>query len=94
MRVEVTVMPHKQYTPTKARAELFHIIKEVNSSRDVVEIVPQRGDEGVAVISLKDWTSIKETLFLEQTGVLNIVREREKDENGFTDADSLDWDEL
>jgi hypothetical protein len=66
----------------------------VNDSCDVVEIVPQRGGDGAAVISIRDWGSIKETLFLEQTGVLDVVRRREADKTGFTDADSLNWDEL
>ncbi|MDR0459770.1 MAG: prevent-host-death protein [Coriobacteriales bacterium] len=63
-------------------------------NRDVIEIVPSTGQEGVAVIPLADWSSIKETLFLEQSGVMNTVRQRESDESGFSDVDDLDWDTL
>ena len=46
------------------------------------------------MISLENWESIKETLLLEQTGVLDQVRKREKDDSGFTDIDEIDWDNL
>jgi len=83
-----------QYTPTNARKNLYGIIKTVTMNRDVIEIVPSTGQEGVAVVPLADWSSIKETLFLEQSGVLNTVRQRESDESGFSDVDDLDWDSL
>jgi PHD/YefM family antitoxin component YafN of YafNO toxin-antitoxin module len=83
-----------QYTPTNARKNLYGIIKAVTMNRDVIEIVPSTGQEGVAVIPLADWSSIKETLFLEQSGVMNTVRQRESDESGFSDVDDLDWDTL
>ena len=83
-----------QYTPASARKNLFGIIKDVTTNKTAVEIVPDSGDGGVAVIPLADWASIKETLFLEQSGVLDKVRRREADDTGFTDVDDLDWDEL
>jgi PHD/YefM family antitoxin component YafN of YafNO toxin-antitoxin module len=83
-----------QYTPTNARKHLYEIIKDVTKNKSVVEIVPASGDEGVAIISLSDWSSVKETLFLEQSGVLDTVRKRESDSSGFTDVDDLDWDSL
>lgn len=83
-----------QYTPTDARKNLYSIIKDVTTNKTIVEIVPSSGHEGVAVISLSDWSAIKETLFLEQSGVLDKVRIREKDNTGFTDTDELDWDSL
>ena len=83
-----------QYTPTSARKNFFGIIKDVTTNKNAVEIVPASGDGGVAVIPLADWSSIKETLFLEQSGVLDKVRRRETDDTGFTDADGLDWDKI
>ena len=83
-----------QYTPTSARKNLFGIIRDVVANKSVVEIIPASGTDGVAVIPLADWSSIKETLFLEQSGVLNKVRQREADNTGFTEVDDLDWDEL
>jgi PHD/YefM family antitoxin component YafN of YafNO toxin-antitoxin module len=84
----------RQYTPTNARKNLFGIINDVTSNNTVVEIVPASGKGGVAVVSLADWAAIEETLFLEQTGVLNKVRQREMDDSGFTNVDDLDWDKL
>ncbi|OTE88232.1 prevent-host-death protein, partial [Escherichia coli] len=43
---------------------------------------------------LGDWRAIQETLFLEQTGTLEKVRDREKDDSGFTDIDDIDWQAL
>jgi len=83
-----------QYTPTSARKNLFSIIRDVTTNKNTVEIIPVSGDGGVAVIPLADWASIKETLFLEQSGVLDKVRRREADSTGFTNADDLDWDKL
>jgi PHD/YefM family antitoxin component YafN of YafNO toxin-antitoxin module len=36
----------------------------------------------------------KETLLLEQKGVLDKVRKREKDDSGFTNIDEIDWDKI
>ena len=83
-----------QYTPTNARKNFFGIIKDVAENRSVIEIVPSSGDGGVAMVPLADWSSIKETLFLEQSGTLKKARERRADDSGFTDIDDLDWDNI
>jgi prevent-host-death family protein len=83
-----------QYTPTAARKNLYEIIRDVSSTRSVVEIVPTAGEGGVAVISLTDWRAMQETLFLEQVGVMDKVRKREADDTGFTDAEDIDWESL
>jgi PHD/YefM family antitoxin component YafN of YafNO toxin-antitoxin module len=83
-----------QYTPTAARKNLYGIIKDVIRHRQVVEIVQAVGGDGVAVIPLSDWSSIQETLFLEQAGVLDVVRSREKDDTGFTDIDDINWEDI
>ena len=46
------------------------------------------------LIGLEDWRAIQETLFLEQTGTLDKVRDREKDDSGFTNIDDIDWEAL
>jgi len=81
-------------TPTFARANLYSIIKEVNRQQIEIDIVPKSGTGGVTMIPMDYWRSIKETLFLEQTGVLDAVRERQSDASGFTDVDDIDWDSL
>lgn len=45
------------------------------------------------IIGLDDQEAIKETLYLESTGTLAKVRERDKQPNGFIDVDDIDWDE-
>jgi PHD/YefM family antitoxin component YafN of YafNO toxin-antitoxin module len=82
------------YTPTNARKNLYFIIKHVNSQQEPVEIVPTNGDKGVVVVASDFWHSLQETLYLEQTGVLARVEERERDDTGFTSVDELDWDRL
>jgi Phd_YefM. len=88
-----------QYSPTAARQNFYSIIKDVNNSKSAIEIIPQgnatiQENAGVAVIPLEDWYAIKESLFLEQAGVMDVVKIREKDESGVTNIDDIDWDEL
>jgi len=82
------------YTPSKARANLFSIIRQVNEQQEPVLISPADGSKGVVVVSEDEWRSIAETMYLEATGVLNLVREREADDSGTTDVGDIDWDAL
>ncbi|KRL41622.1 hypothetical protein FD45_GL000754 [Liquorilactobacillus nagelii DSM 13675] len=86
----------ENYTPTKARQNLYQILKDINQQKKPVTITPANGDEDQAaiIISKKDWDSITETLYLENTGTLAKIREREDDDSGFTNVDDLDWDNL
>ncbi|MDN2453703.1 type II toxin-antitoxin system Phd/YefM family antitoxin [Lactobacillus sp. UCMA15818] len=86
----------KNYTPTKARQHLYQILKDINQQKKPVTITPANGNEDQAaiIISKKDWDSITETLYLENTGTLAKVRERVDDDSGFTNADEIDWDNL
>lgn len=84
------------YTPTSARKNLYSIIKNVNEQRKPVMIDAADGNEekSAVVIGKQDWESIEETLYLIQTGTMEKVQQREKDNSGFTDLDDIDWDEL
>lgn len=84
------------YTPTSARKNLYSIIKNVNEQRKPVMIDAADGNEekSAVVIGKQDWESIEETLYLVQTGTMEKVQQREKDNSGFTDLDDIDWDEL
>ena len=86
----------ENYTPTKARQNLYKILKDINKQKKPVTITPANGDEDQAaiIIAKKDWDSIAETLYLENTGTLAKVREREDDTSGFTNVDDIDWDKL
>ncbi|WP_283618238.1 type II toxin-antitoxin system Phd/YefM family antitoxin [Ligilactobacillus hohenheimensis] len=84
------------YTPTSARKNLYSIIKNVNEQRKPVMIDAADGNEekSAVVIGKQDWESIEETLYLVQTGTMEKVQQREKDDSGFTDLNDIDWDEL
>ncbi len=82
------------YTPTHARAHLFDLIRQVNEQRQPVAITPANGGPGAVILAADDWAAIEETLYLEATGTLAAVRQREQDDSGFTTVDEIDWDAL
>ena len=81
-------------TPTNARKEFYELLKQVNDSHEPVIISSSKSENNAVIISQKDWDSIQETLYLESTGTMDKVREREKDNSGYTNVDDLDWDNL
>lgn len=84
------------YTPTNARKNLYSIIKDVNLQKKPIMIDAADGNnkKSAVIIGKQDWESIEETLHLIQTGTMEKVQKREKDNSGFTDIDDIDWDEL
>lgn len=81
-------------SPTDARKDFYSVLKRVNEDHQPVIINGSKENSNAVIISQEDWQSIQETLFLEQTGVMDTVRKRETDESGFTDIDDLDWDNI
>lgn len=81
------------YTPTNARKNLYSLLKKVNDSHVPIMIASTKNEDAV-LISKSDWDAIKETMYLENAGVGKVVREREKDNSGFTDIDNIDWNKL
>lgn len=81
-------------TPTNARKEFYELLKQVNDSHEPIIISSSKSENNAVIISQKDWDSIQETLYLETTGTMDKVREREKDNSGYTNVDDLDWDNL
>lgn len=81
------------YTPTNARKNFYSLLKKVNDSHTPVTIASSKNEDAV-LISKSDWDAIQETMYLENSGVGKVVREREKDNSGFTDVDDIDWDKL
>ncbi|MDW8566004.1 type II toxin-antitoxin system Phd/YefM family antitoxin [Staphylococcus shinii] len=81
-------------TPTSARKEFYELLKQVNDSHEPIIISGSKSENNAVIIGQKDWNSIQETLYLESTGTMDKVREREKDNTGYTDIDSLDWDTI
>jgi prevent-host-death family protein len=87
-------MANTVLNPSSARKDFYKLLKDVNENHREIEIISERSENNAVLIGLDDWRAIQETLFLEQTGTLNVVREREKDDSGFTDIDEIDWDNL
>ena len=81
-------------TPTNARKNLYNLIKKVNLDNTPVTISSSKKEEDAVLISKSDWDAIQETMYLENNGVGDVVRQREKDDSGFTDIDEIDWDKL
>lgn len=72
----------------------INYLKAVNETHHEIEIISDKEENNAVLIGRKDWESIKETLYLKQQGVIDAVREREKDNSGYTDIDDLDWNNL
>lgn len=81
-------------TPTNARKDFFNLLKKVNEDHQEIEIISDKTGNDAVLLSLSDWRSIQETLFLEQTGTMDLVRRRELDDSGTTNVDDVDWDNL
>lgn len=82
------------YTPTGARRNLYRLFKQVATEHKPVTI--QQKDEALdtVIVSKSDWDALQETLYLVQTGTLDKVNAREKDDSGFTNVDDIDWNRL
>lgn len=87
-------MTNTTVNPSNARKNFYQLLKDVNQDHKEIQIISEIEENNAVLISLEDWQSIQETLMLEQTGVLDEVRKREKDDSGFTNVDDIDWDML
>lgn len=75
---------------SSASNNLAHLITQVNLQSETVRIISEDSEMLQAVlVSAAEWDAIQETLYLERTGTLAKVRERQADDSGFTDIDEL-----
>lgn len=81
----------KSKTPTEARKDFYQLLKRVNSDHKPVYIEGKNDESNAVIIGMEDWRSIKETIYLEATGTMQKVREREQDNSGYTNIDDIDW---
>lgn len=81
-------------SPTEARKNFYQLLRNVNDNHEPVFINGKNNESDAVIIGLEDWNSIQETMYLEATGTMNKVREREKDNSGKTNIDDIDWDNL
>lgn len=80
-------------TPTNARKNLYGLIKHVVSDSQPVEISNTTNEqESVVVISKSDWNAIQETLYLQNVGVLDRIKQFEEEET--EELGEIDWDTL
>lgn len=87
-------MTELSLNPSNARKNFYQLLKDVNANHSQVEIISDRTENNAVLISLSDWRSIQETLFLEQVGVMDKVRLRENDDSGFSNVSEIDWDNI
>lgn len=81
----------KVISTLKAQKNLHEIINQVITQHQPVEISTSES-EGVIVICKSDWNAIKETMYLQNAGVLEKIMNSE-DEKA-EDLGVIDWDRL
>ena len=74
-------MANTTLNPSTARKNFYKLLKEVNENHTEIHIISDHSENNAVLIGLDDWKAIQETLLLEQTGTLNTVRAREKDDS-------------
>lgn len=80
-------------SPTNARKNLYGIIKHVVADNQPVEISSMKDEnESVVVISKSDWNAIQETMYLQNVGVLDKIKQYEDEET--EELGEIDWDTL
>lgn len=84
----------KIINPSNAQKNFYQLLEEININHMEIHIISDRDEKNAMLISLGDWKSLKETLVLEQTGVLGEVRRRKKDESGYTKIDEKHLESL
>ncbi|ALB28893.1 hypothetical protein JP39_05690 [Companilactobacillus heilongjiangensis] len=78
-----------------ARENLNDIIKSVNNNSTPIEIIGPTPDESAVIMSLKDYRSFKETLYLLNDGTLNKVHQNMTDNAKEMDiTGGIDWDKI
>ncbi|MEY8307215.1 type II toxin-antitoxin system Phd/YefM family antitoxin [Enterococcus faecium] len=80
-------------TPTNARNNIYGLIRHVISDKQPVEIINTKNEnESVVMISKSDWNAIQETLYLQNTGVIDQIKRHEN--KGTEELGEIDWDSL
>lgn len=74
-------------TPTNLRKDMFKVLKEVANSNSEIEITMNSKNglnDGIIMISKREWETLQEELYLQRTGTLDYVfnlMENEKDDD-------------
>lgn len=79
--------------PSQARKDFYQLLKDVNKTNEPVYISGKNEETEAVMVSKKDWEAIQETLYLQSSGVADVIQQREK-ENEFVALEDIDWDTL
>jgi len=78
----------KAITVTEARKDLFNIVDRAITDSSPIQILSKKG--GAVLVSLDDWTSMQETIYLSSIpGFVESVKNTENEE--WFDEDEVDW---
>ncbi|MGX7032566.1 prevent-host-death protein [Pediococcus argentinicus] len=69
-------------------------MQEIDKQKAPVKLVPRDQKKGYVLMDENDYDSIMETIYLYDTGTLNKVEDRRRDDSGTTNVDDIDWDSL
>ncbi|WP_414839592.1 type II toxin-antitoxin system Phd/YefM family antitoxin [Carnobacterium sp. TMP28] len=79
--------------PSQARKVFYQLLKDVNKTSEPIYISGKNEDSEAVIINKKDWDAIQETLYLQSSGVADVLQQREK-EDEFVALKDIDWDTL
>lgn len=84
----------KIINPIDAKNDFYQLLKSVNNDHEPIYINSKNNNNDAVIIGKEDWKSIRETIYLEASGTMDIVRERENDNSGTTNINDIDWARL
>lgn len=85
--------PMSIVNPSQARKIFYQLLKDVNETHEPIYISGKKEESEAVIVSKKDWDAILETLYLQSSGVADIIHQREK-EREFVALEDIDWDTL
>lgn len=77
----------KSITPTNLKKDMFKVLKDIANANSEIEVMMSSKNglnDGVVMISKREWESLQEELYLQRTGTLDHVlnlMENEKDDD-------------
>lgn len=82
-------------TVEQAKSNVCSINESVNKDSTPIEIIGPTPDESAVIMSLKDYRSFKETMYLLNDGTLNKVHQNMTDNSEEIDiTNGVDWDSI
>lgn len=82
------------YSLAQAQKDFYQILEQVTANHQPVTIQQPDDALNAVIISKQDFQALQTTVYLAGQGVLAKVKAREQNNDGFTDVDDIDWDNL